>query len=68
MTGFTSEDLRPILGYGNQSPSKPVSLDELRSNVRSDFVGECCEGELNGVNPQAMSFLPLVATSTATFR
>ena len=34
MTGFPSEDLRPIWGYGIQCLSKPLSLDELRSNVQ----------------------------------
>jgi two-component system, cell cycle response regulator CpdR len=34
MTAFPSEDLRPIWGYGIQCLSKPLSLDELRSNVQ----------------------------------
>ena len=34
MTAFPSEDLRPIWGYGIQCLSKPLSLDEVRSNVQ----------------------------------
>ena len=34
MTAFPSEDLRPIWGYGIPCLSKPLSLDELRSNVQ----------------------------------
>jgi two-component system, cell cycle response regulator CpdR len=34
MTAFPSEDLRPIWGYGVPCLSKPLSLDELRSNVQ----------------------------------
>jgi CheY-like chemotaxis protein len=34
MTGFPSEDLRPIWGYGVPYLSKPLSLDELRSNIQ----------------------------------
>ena len=35
MTAFPSEDLEPIWGYGIPCLSKPLSLDELRSNVQS---------------------------------
>jgi CheY-like chemotaxis protein len=34
MTAFPSEDLRPIWGYGIPYLSKPLSLDELRSNIQ----------------------------------
>ncbi len=34
MTAFPSEDLRPIWGYGIPCLSKPLSLDELRTNVQ----------------------------------
>jgi len=34
MTAFPSEDLRPIWRYGIPCLSKPLSLDELRSNVQ----------------------------------
>ena len=37
MTGFPSEDLRPIWGYGIQCLSKPLSIDELRTNVQRAF-------------------------------
>ena len=34
MTAFPSQDLRPIWGYAIPCLSKPLSLDELRSNVQ----------------------------------